>query len=90
VNVQTNTNYTLTAYVRNSGNFGNNGYFGAYGNNTGSKYETTYGPTGSFDAGYVAVTVNFNSGNDTSMTIYVGFVAINGSGWVQIDDVSLL
>lgn len=89
VSVQTNTNYTLTAYVRNSGNFGNNGYVGAFGNNTGSKYETTYGPSGDYSAGYMAVTVNFNSGNDNSMTIYIGFVATNGSGWVQIDDVSL-
>jgi hypothetical protein len=87
VSVQPNTDYTLTGYIRNSGNFGNNGYFGVWGSS--GKFETTYGPSGDYASGYMPVTVSFNSGNATSLTLYIGFFATNGFGWVQVDDVSL-
>lgn len=84
VTVQPNTNYVLTGWIRNSNNF-TDGFFGVR-NPAGSVIsEVKYG--GSPD--YTQKTVSFNSGSNTSITLFVGYWAPGADSWIQVDDVSL-
>jgi hypothetical protein len=87
VNVTPNTNYRMQGWVRTSGNF-NGGYFGVRpgGSNT-PMAETRYG---SFTvADYQQLTVDFNTGPNTSLTAYVGYWAPGYDSWIQIDDLAI-
>jgi hypothetical protein len=84
--VEPNQTYTLTAWIRTSGN-NNEGYFGARLLNGGAILsETKFTSL----ANYTKQTVTFNSGNNHSIEIYAGMWANNGDTWIQVDDVSVV
>jgi hypothetical protein len=85
ISVQPNTNYTLSTWVQN--NFTTNlGYFGirdSGGFNVVA--QTTY----SAAPGYEQLTVKFNSGSNTTMTVFAGFWGQNTDYWTRFDDFSV-
>ncbi|MBS1849106.1 MAG: carbohydrate binding domain-containing protein [Actinobacteria bacterium] len=83
VAVQPNTNYTLTGWVRTSSNAAN-GYFGARTTGGTVIAESKFGSV----PGYTQLSVTFNSGPNTAVTIYGGEWCF-GDTWIQIDDVAL-
>ena len=85
INVTPNTVYTLTGWLQN--NFGSNfGYFGA----RASDGTTVLNEVKFYAAStYGKSTVSFNSGNNSSVVIYVGFYGTGADQFVRIDDVSL-
>lgn len=87
VAVQANTNYVLDGWVRTSGNF-TTGYFGARTQTGKTLVQENYGKVRTPGA-YQYVHVAFNSGGNTSITVFIGYVAPGADSWVQIDDVYL-
>jgi len=84
VQVAANTNYRLTGWVRTSTN-SYNGFFGVRTTNgtvIGERQFTRLN-------GYTQLTVNVNTGNNTSIDVYGGVWANGGDVWMQMDDVSL-
>lgn len=82
ITVQANRTYAVSAWIRTSTN-NTDGYFGlktASGTILGEK------KFGRYD-GYTNVTVNVNTGSNTSVVLYGGLWA-NGDTWLQIDDVT--
>lgn len=86
VSVVPNTSYTLTGWVRTSGNH-SDGYFGARQLNGGPILnEVRFAqPLGS----YTRLTVTFNSGPNHGVELFAGTWAHNGDTWLQADDFSL-
>jgi S-formylglutathione hydrolase FrmB len=86
VSVLPNTNYTLTGWIRTSSN-NDAGYFGVRdtsGNVIGQDEFNSL-------PGYTQLTVNINSGNNTSVVVFGGLWPPNfADTWMQIDDVSLI
>lgn len=85
ISVQPNTDYTLTGWIHN--NFGqNSGYFGVRKADGTTVLQET-----SFTAlpFYTQQIVNFNSGPNATVTIYVGFWGQGTDYWTQLDDISL-
>ncbi|MCP3145232.1 hypothetical protein [Pyxidicoccus xibeiensis] len=86
VGVTPNTSYTLTGWVKTSGNH-DDGYFGARllkgGPILGETHFTQ--PLGS----YTQLSVTFNSGANHSVELFVGMWANNGDTWIQVDDLRL-
>ncbi|MFI9243876.1 G1 family glutamic endopeptidase [Streptomyces sp. NPDC053086] len=87
VPVHANTNYVLDGWVRTSGNY-TTGYFGARTQNGKTLVQENYGIVRTPGA-YQYVHVAFNSGVNTSITVFIGYVAPGTDSWVQIDDVHL-
>jgi S-formylglutathione hydrolase FrmB len=86
VSVLPHTNYTLTGWLRTSSN-NNAGYFGVRdtSGNVIGEHEFNSLP------GYTQLTVNINTGNNTSVVVYGGVWPPNlQDTWMQIDDVSLI
>lgn len=85
VSVTANTNYTLTGWLRTSGN-NNAGYFGVRTTSGAVIGEQEYNALG----GYTQLTVHLNTGNNTSVQVYGGLWPPNNQDtWAQLDDVSL-
>jgi S-formylglutathione hydrolase FrmB len=84
VPVAANTEYTLTGWLRTSGN-NSAGYFGVRDTSGNVIGEDEYNSLG----GYTQLTVSLNTGNNTSVVVYGGLWAQNQGTWMQIDDVSL-
>ncbi|MCA1654926.1 MAG: DUF4185 domain-containing protein [Pseudonocardiaceae bacterium] len=84
VPVRANTNYRLTGWVRDSGNFPD-GFFGVRNAAGGVHAERRYGAL----PGYTLLTVDFNSGANTTMTVFAGFWAPGADAWVQVDNLNL-
>jgi len=85
ITVKPHTQYTLAGWVRNS--FTTNiGYFGIRDAAGNIVAQTTY----SAEPAYQQLTVNFNSGSDTTMKVFAGFWGQNTDYWVQLDDFSVL
>jgi hypothetical protein len=83
--VKPNTNYHLTGWIHTSGNV-TGGYFGVRnGTGTAVNAETHYGSL----PAYAQQTVDFNSGANTTMTVYAGYWSPGADSFVQIDDVNL-
>lgn len=83
--VSPNTSYTLTGWVRDN-LAATQGSFGA----RGADGKTVLGQASVGAASsYVPVTVKFNSGNNSSVTIFAGFTGQNTSLTMRLDDVSL-
>lgn len=83
--VTPNARYTLTGWVQN--NFTTNvGYFGIRDAAGNVVAQTTFGaaPT------YKQLTVPFNSGSNTTMTVFAGFWGQNTDYWIRLDDFSAL
>ncbi|MFJ3306828.1 G1 family glutamic endopeptidase [Streptomyces sp. NPDC086549] len=87
VSVKSNTNYVLDGWVRTSGNY-TTGYFGARNQAGKTLVQENYGKVRTPGA-YQYVHVAFNSGANTSVTVFIGYVAPGADSWVQIDDVYL-
>ena len=86
VPVKPNTNYRLTGWVQNSGNFPD-GFFGIRAGTSSTQYaETHYGAA----PGYTQLTVDFNSGTNTTMTVFAGYWAPNAASWLRVDNLTLL
>lgn len=85
VPVTANTNYTLSAWVRNSGNF-TAGYFGVKTTGGSVIKEVQHGAA----PGYTQLTVNFNSGSNTTVVMHSGYIGPGSSSWQQLDDVTLV
>ncbi|MBD0379472.1 DUF4185 domain-containing protein [Paenibacillus sp. WST5] len=82
--VTANTEYKLTAFVKTSQN-NNAGYFGVRGSAGDILKETKF----ERHDNYSPLSVRFNSGNNTNITVFTGMHA-NGDTWVQADDYLLL
>jgi hypothetical protein len=84
VPVAPNTVYRLTGFVKTSPN-NTDGYFGVRGSKGNILKEVKYG----YHANYTKLTVQFNSGDNTLVTIFTGMHA-NEPKWVQADDYMLV
>jgi hypothetical protein len=85
ITVKPHTSYTLTGWVRN--NFTTNiGYFGIRDATGNIVAQTTYRAAST----YQQLTVKFNSGSSTTITVFAGFWGQNADYWVQLDDFSVL
>jgi hypothetical protein len=84
VPVKANTDYRLTGWVEGSGNF-TDGFFGVRSGVT-PYAETRY----TAPPGYKQLTVDFNSGTNTAMTVFAGYWGVNAPTWLRLDNVSLV
>ena len=84
--VTPNTNYRLTGYIKNSNNFTNKGYFGVRNPNGSVLKEFNFSGN---RPNYSEVAVDFNSGANTSITVFGGFWSVGYDAWVQFDDIVL-
>jgi hypothetical protein len=84
ITVTPNTSYTLTGWVQDD--FGKNtGSFGVRAANGVVLAQTSFGTA----SNYTPVTVNFNSGSNSSVTIFAGFVGQKKTLMMRLDDVTL-
>lgn len=89
VTVRPNTAYSLSAWVRTSGNF-DGGYFGVRsGASRAILNEVRFGAAAANPAAYQYLSVEFSSGADTTVTVFIGYWAPGADSWLQIDDVDL-
>ena len=87
INVTPNTNYTLTAWIRNNFPSGSVGYIGVrQGTSTAVYQQTTFGALPSYGR---TAPVTFNSGSYSTMTLYIGFVGTGQDQYIQVDDVAV-
>ena len=85
VAVQPNTTYRLTAWISNANTI-QNGWIGARTTAGTVLGEVEHG----YAAGYTRVTLAFNTGTATHLTVYSGiYGATSGVTWQQLDDVTL-
>lgn len=84
VAVTPNTVYTLTGWVQN--NFGKNtGSFGVRTSAGAVLAQTSFGTAST----YTPLTVKFNSGNNSSITVFAGFTGQKKAFLMRLDDVAL-
>lgn len=83
VSVAANRTYRVTGWIRTSTNNAD-GYFGLRTGSGAVVGERRFGSLG----GYTQVSVDVNTGSNTSLVLYAGLWA-NGDTWAQIDDVSV-
>lgn len=83
--VQPNTEYKLTGFVKTSPN-NKDGYFGVRGSTGNILKEVKYG----YHVNYEKLSVQFNSGPNTSVIIFTGMHSPNSETWVQADDYMLV
>jgi hypothetical protein len=85
LSVTPGTNYVLTGWVQN--NFGTNqGLFGIRGSDGVTVLKQS--AIGAASA-YVPLTVSFSSGNNSTVTVFAGFIGQNTTLWMRLDDVAL-
>lgn len=85
VTVQPNTNYVLRGWVQTSSNV--TGYFGV---RRGTSETDLLAETSFTDAGpWTPVSVSFNSGSQTQLTIFAGYWGPGGDPFLRLDDVEL-
>jgi hypothetical protein len=84
VPVAPNTNYVLTAWIRSTANVVG-GYFGVCTLPGTVISEVNYG----FLPEYTSRTVTFNSGSNTTVSVYAGYWAPGADSFIQVDDFSL-
>lgn len=84
-NVTANTNYRLTGWIKNSNNLANVAYFGVRNSNGTVKNEVNFGGL----PGYTQLIVDFNSGTNTTMSMYSGWWSNGADVWMQFDDFTI-
>jgi hypothetical protein len=84
-NVTPNVNYRLTGWIRNSNNLSNTGYFGVRNSNGTVKNEVNFGGL----PDYTQIIVDFNSGANSTMTVFGGWWSNGQDVWMQFDDFSI-
>ncbi len=88
VAVKPNTAYQLTGWVKTSNNY-TEGYVGARPQNSSTPLaETKFGQFADPNT-FNKLTVNFNSGTNTSVTVFLGYWGPGQDSWVQVDDLAL-
>lgn len=85
LNVTPNSNYRLSVWIRNSGNF-NGGYFGTKNTGGGVIREVQYAGA----SGYAQLSIEFNSGATGQVCAQIGYYGIGSLTWQQMDDWSLI
>ena len=85
ITVQPNTNYTLTGWLE-SNLTTNVGYFGVRASDGATVLRET--PFGS-DLSYTPLTVTFNSGSNSTVTVFAGFHGQSMDRWIRVDDLAL-
>ncbi len=89
-NVTSNTHYRLQGWVRTKGNFFHQGVFGVRPGISGSISPLPQLVYGEFNlAGYQQLTVDFNTGPNTSLIVFAGFWSQGYDSWIQLDDLAL-
>lgn len=84
VSVQPNTSYVLRGWIQTSGNA--DGYFGVrHGTSANLLAETHFSPQTS----YTQLSVPFNSGANTQVTLFAGYWAPGSDSWIRLDDVEI-
>lgn len=83
--VTPNTNYRLTGWIQNSNNLSNLGYFGVRNSNGTVKNEVNFGGLQE----YTQLTVDFNSGNNTQMSVFAGWWSNGQDVWMRFDDFTI-
>lgn len=78
-----NKTYELTAWIRAQSNVGK-GLLGV--DLAGSSPAVSYAGTGH----YQRVVLRFNSGSNTSATVFIGYESPGADSWIQIDEVELV
>ena len=88
VQVEPNTHYRLQGWVRTSANLHYQGSFGVRpGGGNSSLAEISYGADSA--GSYQPLTIDFDSGNNHSLTVFIGYTAPGEDSFIQIDDFSL-
>jgi hypothetical protein len=85
ISVQPNTNYTLTGWVQN--NFSTN--IGSVGVRTSNGATVLKQSSFGSAPSYLPMTLNFNSGSNSTVTLFVGFVGQKTPLWIRVDDFAL-
>lgn len=85
INVKPYTNYRLTGWIRNSNNIDNRGYFGVRNADGTVNSEVNFGGL----PDYTQLVVDFNSGSNTTMTVFGGFWSNGQDVWMQFDDFTI-
>jgi hypothetical protein len=83
--VQPNTNYTLTGWVQNDFTTGQGSFGVRLANGTTILKQVSFGAA----ATYIPLTVTFNSANNSSLSVFTGFVGQNTDLWMRVDDIYL-
>lgn len=84
VSVRPNTTYTLRGFIQGSSNVAG-GYFGVRTTAGSVISETSFGSL----PAYTQETVSFNSGANTTVTVYAGYWGPGADSWIRVDDVSV-
>jgi hypothetical protein len=87
VAVRPNTQYRLQGWFRTSGNY-NSAHFGVRSGATGAVVRQLRFGTFTLD-GYQPQTIDFNSGNNTSLIVFAGFWGPGYNSLLQLDDINL-
>ncbi|WP_214319683.1 DUF4185 domain-containing protein [Nonomuraea sediminis] len=85
VQVAQNTDYRLTGWLRTSGN-NDNGFFGVRNPGGLPFNEVNFHAVGR----WTRFTVDFNSGNRSSVEVFAGIWTDNGDMWLQADDFAVV
>ncbi len=83
--VTPNTNYRLTGWIKNSNNLANVAFFGVANSNDSVNAEVNFGSM----KDYTQLTVDFNSGSNTTMAAYAGWWSNGKDVWMQFDDFTI-
>ncbi len=87
VKVEINTNYRLSCFIKNSGNISaDKGYLSIKTLDGNIVNETTFGSS----TEWIPIIVDFNSGNNTKLTISAGYCGEGISSWCRFDDFSIV
>lgn len=84
--VTPNTQYVLTGWIKTTSNV-TSGYFGVRDSAGNVLKQVQYGNTP-----YAPLTVSFNSGNNSTLTVFAGYWGPGPAGtdsWINIDDITL-
>jgi hypothetical protein len=85
MSVQPNTNYTLTGWVQTNVTTSQGSFGVRTANGSTTVKQTAFGAA----ASYTPLTLMFNSGSNSTLTIFAGFKGQNTSAWMRLDDVAL-
>jgi hypothetical protein len=84
ISVKANTNYTLRAMIQTSSN-NQSGYLTARGANNVIINETRFYSL----SNYTPVTVTFNTGSNTTITVSAGMWGMDADTWIRVDDMTV-
>jgi hypothetical protein len=85
--VTPNTNYTLTGWVQNNFTSSTEGYFGVRAGTSTTTFlsNQAFGPA----SRYQQISATFNSGSNSTVTLFFGFNGTGADQYMRLDDVAL-